>query len=66
MLDNEATSEEEDYVSKHIHKCMVCFEQYQVEKEIRELIRNKFSNLPVPEGLANQIRTQIQFIQQSK
>lgn len=63
MLDNEASTDQELYVNEHIHKCLVCFEQYELEKQIRELIKNKFSNLPVPEGLATQIRTQIQFIQ---
>lgn len=63
MLDNEASKEEEQYVNTHIDKCLVCFEQYEVEKEIRELIKTKLSNLPVPADLANQIRTQIQFMQ---
>jgi anti-sigma factor (TIGR02949 family) len=63
MLDNEASKEEQKYVSEHIHQCLVCFEQYELEKEIRELIKKKCSNLPVPDGLAAQIRTQIQSIQ---
>ena len=63
MLDNEASKEEEVYVQDHIEQCMVCFEHYEVEKQIRELIRKKIANMPVPEGLAHQIRTKIQFIQ---
>ena len=63
MLDNEASNDQENYVHDHIEQCMVCFEQYEVEKHIRELIRTKLANRPVPEGLANQIRTKIQFIQ---
>lgn len=63
MLDNEASKAEEDYVNMHLEKCLVCFEHYQLEKEIRELIKTKLRNLPVPIDLANQIRTQIQFIQ---
>lgn len=63
MLDNEASHEQEHYVNEHIEQCMVCFEHYEVEKHIRELIKTKLANMPVPEGLANQIRTKIQFIQ---
>ena len=63
MLDNEATDAEEQYVNEHIEQCIMCFEQYEVEKQIRELIKKKIANLPVPDGLANQIRTKIQFIQ---
>jgi anti-sigma factor (TIGR02949 family) len=63
MLDNEASKDEAEYVNMHMEKCLVCFEHYQVEKEIRELIKTKLSNLPVPTDLAHQIRSQIQFTQ---
>jgi anti-sigma factor (TIGR02949 family) len=62
MLDNEATGEEELYVKNHIEKCMVCFEQYEVEKQIRDLIKSKFQNLPVPENLEADIRSKIRLI----
>ena len=64
MLDNEASPEQEEYVTEHIEKCMICFEQYEVEKHIRELIKTKMADMPVPEGLANQIRSKIQFYDQ--
>jgi len=60
ILDNEATVEQETYVHEHIESCMVCFEQYELEKNIRDLIKTKLANMPVPEGLANQIRSKIQ------
>jgi anti-sigma factor (TIGR02949 family) len=61
MLDNEATDEQQRFVIDHIDNCIFCFEQYQVETHIRELIKTKVANLPVPEGLANEIRAKIQF-----
>lgn len=59
MLDNEATDEEETYLLNHIDKCMVCFEQYEVEKQIREMLKTKLQKLPVPADLANNIKTKI-------
>ena len=62
MLDDEASEKQEEYVNEHVHKGMVCFQHYEIETEIRELIKKKCSNLPVPDGLATQIRTQVQMI----
>lgn len=59
MLDNEATEEEENYLLDHIDKCLFCLEQYEVEKEIRELIRTKIAKRPAPVGLAEMIKTKI-------
>ncbi len=60
MLDNEASKEQESYVNEHIESCIHCFEHMQVEKEIRELIKTKIAQLPVPDGLASEIRSKIQ------
>lgn len=63
MLDNEASKDECEYVNTHIDDCIVCFEHYKVEKQIRELIKAKCSNLPVPADLTLQIQAQIKSIQ---
>ncbi|MFT6852195.1 MAG: mycothiol system anti-sigma-R factor [Cyclobacteriaceae bacterium] len=63
MLDNEASPQQTTYVSEHIHECMLCFEQYEVEKQIRELIKKKLANVSVPQGLADEIKAKIQFNQ---
>jgi anti-sigma factor (TIGR02949 family) len=62
MLDNEASKDQEHFVNDHIDNCMVCFEQYQVEQEIRKLLKSKIANQPVPNGLVDDIRTKIQSI----
>lgn len=59
MLDNEASKEDEIYMMSHIEKCMFCFEQYQVEKQIRALIKSKTASIPVPADLINEIRNKI-------
>lgn len=62
MLDNEASEDEEQYLNKHIENCMVCFEQYEVEKQIRELLKTKLAHQKVPSDLAQTIRNKV-FVQ---
>lgn len=59
MLDNEASQEEETYLHRHFDNCRVCFEHYEVEKQIRELLKTKLANQPVPADLAETIRIRV-------
>lgn len=59
MLDNEASQQEEQYLYGHIDNCMVCFEQYEVEKQIRLLLKTKMDQMPLPSGLAENIKEKI-------
>ena len=59
MLDKEASAEQENYVNEHLEGCINCFEHFELEKEIRDLIKTKIANLPVPDGLAKEIRAKI-------
>ncbi len=59
MLDNEATTTQKDYLMKHMESCMVCFEQYEVEKQLRELLKGNLASQPVPADLAQVIRLKV-------
>ena len=59
MLDNEATENQEAFFNSHIEKCMVCFAHYNIECQIRQLIKTKTDHKPIPEELASQIRNRI-------
>ncbi len=59
IVDNEATKEDEKFFMDHIDKCLPCFDHYELEKEIKELVRKKIARVPVPEDLALQIKSQI-------
>lgn len=59
ILDNEATEEQETYFKSHIENCMVCFAHYNVELQIRQLLKTKLNSHPVPSALANEIRNKI-------
>ena len=59
MLDNEADDDQVSYLKNHLDHCMICFEQYKVEQQIRELLRTKCANQPVPKDLAKTIRHKV-------
>jgi len=59
ILDNEASSDQESFFHAHIEKCMVCFGHYNVEKQIRQLLKTKLNKQPVPVTLATEIRNKI-------
>lgn len=59
MLDNEASQEEENYLMSHLEKCIFCFEQYEVEKQIKQLIKSKIHKLDVPADLIKDIKNKI-------
>ena len=59
LLDNEASDEEAAFLNHHIEKCMQCFERFEVEKEIRLLLKTKLRSQQVPADLAETIRSQV-------
>jgi len=59
ILDNEASADQEAFFNAHIEKCMVCFAHYNVERQIRQLIRTKVNHQSVPSALAEEIRGKI-------
>ena len=59
MLDEEATTGQEDFFYSHIEKCITCFSHYNVEKQLRQLLRSKLKKHPVPTELAREIRNRI-------
>jgi len=59
MLDNEATETEQAYLHEHIEGCMICFERYEVEKQIRTLLQTRLLKKEMPEGLVSSIRNKV-------
>ena len=59
ILDDEATPSQEAYFYDHIEKCMVCFAHYNVEMQIRQLMKTKLCQKMVPNELADEIRKKI-------
>ena len=59
LLDGEADSEQEQYFHSHIEKCMPCYQYYNVEKAIKEILQTKIERKPVPQDLVNNIKLKI-------
>ena len=59
VLDNEASPEEEEKYFAHIQKCWTCFQNYNLESAIRELIKTKVEKKVVPLDLEQRIRSEI-------
>lgn len=59
ILDNEATREQEVFFNEHIQKCSVCFAHYNIELQLRQLIKTKVNHKPIPQQLAEEIRLKI-------
>ena len=60
ILDGEGTEEEQKFFEQHIEKCMYCYENYNLDKTIREALKTKLEKKPVPIDLINDIRIKIQ------
>lgn len=60
MLDNESTPDDNAYVLEHIDGCYRCYDNFDVENAIREVIRQKNSNIEIPQDVVNEIREKIE------
>lgn len=59
ILDNEADESDSRYFRDHIEGCMTCFQHYEMEQHIRQLIKTQLVQHEVPMDLINQIRDKI-------
>jgi len=60
ILDNEATPQEEEQYFAHLQKCWTCFQNYNLETAIRELIKTKLEKKQVPQDLVDRIKNEIE------
>ncbi len=59
ILDNEASKDEEIYLMEHLEQCSCCLKEYELEKQVRTLLKKKLEEKPVPTGLASSIKAKI-------
>ena len=60
MLDDESSADEKAHVLKHIDGCYRCYDNFDVENAIREVIRQKNSNIKIPQEVVNEILKKIE------
>lgn len=59
VLDDEASNTQMDYLKDHIEMCMQCLDNFNVEKEIKQALREKLERKAVPQDLIDSIKTKI-------
>ena len=59
VLDGEGTEEEIQYLQNHIEECAPCYNHYNIEKSVKEVIKHKIEQRPVPPNLIDSIRGNI-------
>ena len=59
VLDGEASDSEKNYYMHHIEECMPCYRNYNIETEIRNVLRSKLEKKPVPTDLLFSIRSKV-------
>ena len=59
IVSEEATDDELSKFHNHLEKCMPCYERYDLDKAVRDLIRSRCKETQVPEGLVESIQMQV-------
>ncbi len=59
VLDGEASEEERLIFTEYLENCMPYFEIYNIDRKIRELIRQKCCDKKLPEEVKQEIRERV-------
>lgn len=57
VLDDEASTDEDLYLSRHLKICPECLEKLKLDKEVKKAIQLKLENKAVPSTLVDSIKT---------
>jgi len=59
-LDRELTPEEAQAVAGHLERCAKCAEEFDVEEDLLEMLKDKLRHIAAPAGLMDRIRRQLE------
>ena len=59
ITDGEASPEEEKQFHNHIDECLPCYETFNLEKSIKEVLQTKLEKKQVPDDLIQSIKQKI-------
>ncbi|MEQ9289029.1 MAG: zf-HC2 domain-containing protein [Cyclobacteriaceae bacterium] len=59
VIDGEASSQEETYLRRHLKMCLKCLDRYNIDSEIKQMLKLKLAKMEVPAGLAETIRSKL-------
>lgn len=60
MIDGDATPEQQEEFKDHIYGCMPCYQKYNLEMVIKELLKSKCCGNGAPPELIAQIKAKIE------
>jgi anti-sigma factor (TIGR02949 family) len=59
VLDGEASKDQEEYFRNHINECSPCFNRYEIDKSVKEVIKLKVEHRDVPQSLISSIKDKL-------
>lgn len=59
MLDGESNSDQDEFVRSHLTNCSSCLNEYEVEKQVRYMLKVKLSPINTPKTLADKLKAKI-------
>lgn len=62
ILDGNATEDQHQYFKSHMDECMPCYKSFELDMQIRQLIKSKCCGDQVPPDLIERIKNQVNTI----
>lgn len=62
VLDGQATEEQATYWRQHLGMCQPCYEKYNVDSAIKEMIKSECCCSKIPQDVIEQLNTRIKQI----
>jgi anti-sigma factor (TIGR02949 family) len=59
VVDGEASKEQEEYFMNHLDECIPCYNFYEVEKSVKQILQNKIEKKPCPPHVLENIREKL-------
>lgn len=60
LIDGEAKKEEEEFLINHINDCLPCYNQFKLDKTVKEVVQKRVEKKTVPQSLLDEIRSKLQ------
>ncbi len=59
LIDGEASNNQKEFLEKHIEECMPCYQSYNIDKNVKEVLKSKIEKKPVPSALIANIKDKL-------
>jgi anti-sigma factor (TIGR02949 family) len=59
VMDGEASKDQEDYFRSHINECLPCFNRYEIDRSVKEVLKLRVEHKEVPSNLVSSIKDKL-------